>query len=122
VAKYKYSVGLIILDALDQHKFLACGLDSLFSGAFTGDCITFRPQKDLSLPIFSNLVNNQLVGFRISYDASNAESSTWKYCNICLDTLREQAVEVPMILDGRYAWNLNVSFYVCLFLISINLA
>jgi hypothetical protein len=85
--------------------------DGSFAGTLTGDCILFGPRKQLSLPIFSKLVNNQLFGFRETDRQNNAGITIWKYCNICLDTLREQEVDVPMISSYKpYLLNINVSF------------
>jgi hypothetical protein len=97
VAKYRNISGRITLDASDQRKFIVSNSGGLFAGTLTGDCIVFGPRKQLALPYFSKLVGNQLFGFRETNRQNNAGISIWRYCNICLDTLREKAVDVPVI-------------------------
>jgi hypothetical protein len=103
--------GAILLDSLNQCKFIIYNWTRFISGNLTGDNITFGPQKELHRFKYPKLVGNKLVGFRETDRQNDAGIPLWQYCTVDLDTLTEQAVDVPMILgDDHLNSNNFVSF------------
>jgi hypothetical protein len=112
------------VDALDSRKFIIKSYREFVTCSLKNDSITFvtRNQNlDILNLRYSKLIGNQLLGFRETYRDNNAGIRVWNYCNIDLDTLTEQAVEVPMILgENRFLCQFDVSSLFLLFLITTN--
>jgi hypothetical protein len=106
VANYTDIRGWIYLDASDQRKFIIYNWIGFINGTLTGNRITFGPQKELSylssiVPASVRLIVKIMLEFG---------------CKVDLDTLREQAINVHMILDDKsLISNIDVSFYICHF-------
>jgi hypothetical protein len=103
VANYRNMNEAILLDSLNHRKLIIYNWIGFISDILTGDRITFGPQKELSylssiVSAFLRLIVKMMLEFG---------------CKVDLDTLREQAIDLPMILDDKsLISNIDVSFYI----------
>jgi hypothetical protein len=101
VANYGHIPGSIVLDSSNHRKFIIYDSRHFITGTIKGNNIAFGPQKEMLRLFYPKLIGNQLFGFRYTGRQSKAGIPFWQYCKVDLDTLTEEAIYVPMILDDK---------------------
>jgi hypothetical protein len=94
----------IFIDELNDHRFLLYDDSSFIIGSVVGDKIVFGQLRefDISHLVLSKFSANKLIGFRSTDRLNDENVLLLPFCELDLENLTEEAIEIPLILsDGR---------------------
>jgi hypothetical protein len=100
-ADIKFISNQIVIDQLDNQKFVMYGYSTFVTGYVVDDKIVLSERKKYNFNKLhcTKLVGNNLIGVRYVGRKNNKDVSLCKFCTIDLTNLTEETVDVPLDLN-----------------------
>jgi hypothetical protein len=92
-----------VIDQLNERNFLIYSEDRFVSGSLIDENVILSQPKnfDFGNLKWTNLIGNQLIGFRYFDSQNDAGVDRWQFCKIDIVGLKEESVEIPFDICGH---------------------